>query len=264
MIPGNSILTSPDSVKVWHGFRLATLPLDQFYSKLGTVFIPATVKLQIDAGLRSYTPSVPAGLEGKPDWVPDETAILFWKSPQTYWNGFTRLAVRTYTLTHGGVYNTTGTPPMSGADFPVFFTGVASLNFNTPVYLFNNDADWMNGSINHLVAERPRNMAPEDFKVAVAAVLTKIQALNPTLGGAIALIGNEYILYWELGAIVPDMNPVNVVSGIPLLTAILTGWSKVFKPAPTFLPIDLYDVWAGMDVAAGSSFNMQFQRNISF
>ena len=67
MIPGNTVLTSPNSVRVWRGFRLPSLPLEQFYSKLGTVFIPATVKLQIDAGLHSDTPAVTAGLEGKPD-----------------------------------------------------------------------------------------------------------------------------------------------------------------------------------------------------
>src|SRR5471030_1917969 len=136
-----AIVTSPpDAVRVWRGFRLPSLAVDQFYSKLGTVFIPATVKFQIDAGLHSYTPAVPAGLQGKPDWVPDETAILFWKSQQVYWNGFTRLSVRTYTLTHGGCYVTTGTP-LSRADFPILFAGAASLNVDAPVFLFNKEAD---------------------------------------------------------------------------------------------------------------------------
>lgn len=264
MIPGNSVLTPPDAVRVWRGFRLSSLPVEQFYNKLGSVFIPATVKFQIDAGLRSYTPGVPAGLDGKPDWVPDETAILFWKSRQTYWNGFTRLSVRTYTLTHGGVYNTSGAPPMSGADFPVFFTDENSLNFNTPVYLFNNDADWMNGTIRHLVAERPRNMNPTDFKSSVAAALTKIQLMIPKLDGAIACMGNEYLVYWELGSLAPGVSPMDVLTGVPQLTHFLTGWSQVLNPAPTFLPIDIYEEWAGMDVRAGSSFNMQFKRNISF
>jgi hypothetical protein len=256
----NSIVTPPDSVRVWRGFRLQSLPLDQFYSKLGSVFIPATVKFQIDAGLHSYTPAVPAGLDGKPDWVPDETAILFWKSQQTYWNGFTRLSVRTYTLTHGGVYITTGTP-LSRADFPVLFTDAQSLAVDAPVFLFNKNADWMNGTIRHLVAERPRNMDPQTFKSGIADVLTKIQALTPQLDGAIACIGDEYLVYWELGAIAPGTN--NPVSGIALFQPVLTGWKQVLNPAPTFLPIGIYDEWAGMDVRAGSSFNMQFTRNDS-
>jgi hypothetical protein len=81
-----------DAVRVWRGFRQPELTLDQFYDKLGSVFVPATVKLQVQAGLQTYVPTVLAGLPGKPDSVPDETAILFWESQQTYWDGFTTLA----------------------------------------------------------------------------------------------------------------------------------------------------------------------------
>lgn len=258
MVVENTILTAPDAVRVWRGFRLGTLPVEQFYSKLGTVFIPATVKFQIDAGLHSYTPSVPAGLAGKPDWVPDETAILFWKSQQTYWNGFTRLAVRTYTLTHGGCYITTG-EPLSRADFPILFSDAGSLNPDAPVFLINKEADWMNGAIKHLVAERPRSMDIETFRTNIAEALKKIQSLSPGLDGALACIGNDYLVYWEVGPLAPGTN--NPITGIPLLLPILTGWHEVLTPSPTFLPIDIYDVWSGMDVGAGSSFNMQFERN---
>jgi hypothetical protein len=247
----------PNAVRVWRGFRLPSLPLEQFYNKLGTVFVPATVKLQIDAGLHSYTPSVPAGLEGKPDYVPDETAILFWKSQQTYYNGFTRLAVRTYTLTHGGVYITTA-QPMSRADFPILFKSQASLKVDAPVFLFDQNADWMNGTIRHIVAERPRTMDAKTFHTNCAKALTEIQKIT-SLSGAVACIGDEYLVYWELGALAPGTN--NPESGIPLLQPFLTGWSQVFSPAPTYLPIDIYDEWAGMDVRSGSSFNMQFKRN---
>ena len=94
------VLVAPDAVRVWRGFRLPALSINQFYSKLGSVFVPATVKMQVEAGLRSYTPTVPGGLPGKPDSVPDETAILFWESQATYWNGFNsprRAGVYTHT-----------------------------------------------------------------------------------------------------------------------------------------------------------------------
>ncbi len=246
----------PNAVRVWRGYRLPTLPLDQFYSKLGTVFVPATVLMQIDAGLCSYTPTVPAGLNGKPDTVPDETAILFWESPETYWNGFTRLAVRTYTLTHGGVYLTANS--QSRADLPVLFSG--SLKADQPVYLFDKAVDWMHGTINHLVAERGANIDPAAFQAGVAKVLSTIQKQLP-LDGAIACVGNDYLVYWELR----DAEPGTPAppSGIPQLQAALAGWSQVFTPAPTFVPVGLWDEWAGMDVRAGSSFNMQFTRRPS-
>jgi hypothetical protein len=244
---------SPNAVRVWRGYRLSTLPLDQFYSKLGTVFVPATVLMQINAGLYSYTPTVPGGLDGKPDTVPDETAILFWDSQETYWNGFTTLAVRTYTLTHGGVYDKLG--ELSRADLPKLFSG--SLAAEQPVYLFDKAADWMHGTITHLVAGRAANVDPTAFQIAIAKALSTIQKQVP-LDGAIACVGNDYLVYWELRAVAIGTN--QPPSGIPALQAVLSGWNQVFTPAPTFLPIGLWDKWAGMDVRAGSSFNMQFTR----
>ena len=248
-----SALVAPSAVRVWRGFRLPSLEIAQFYDKLGTVFVPATVLMQIDAGLHTYAPTVPAGLPGKPDTVPDETAILFWSSQATYWNGFTRLAVRTYTLTHNGVYLTQNN--QSRADFPVAFAG--ALTADQPVYLFEKPADWMHGAIAHFVAARPARLDPASFATGVAKTLASIRE-TIALDGAIACVGNDYLVYWELGPLAPGAR--QGPSGIPLLQAQLTDWSQTFAAAPTFLPIGLWDEWSGMDVRAGSSFNMQFKR----
>lgn len=242
----------PDSVRVWRGFRLPALSVDQFCSKLGTVFVPATVKMQIDAGLQAYVPSVPAGLAGKPDTAPDETAILFWESPQAYWNGFTTLAVRTYTLTHGGCYVTENNK--SRADFPVLFSG--TLTAEQPVFLFDKPADWMNGYVNHIVGTRPAAQDPAAFGVAAANALGAIRK-DIELDGAIACIGADYLVYWELRSNAPG-GP-NPPTGIPIVQGTL-DWRRSFSPAPTYLPIGLWDDWSGMDVAGGNSFNMQFER----
>jgi hypothetical protein len=246
-------LVAPEAVRVWRGFRLPALDVAQFYKDLGTVFVPATVLMQIDAGLHSYTPTVPAGLPGKPDTVPDETAILFWESQAAYWNGFTRLAVRTYTLTHGGVYATQN--GQSRADFPILFEG--SVTSDQPVYLFEAPADWMHGTVGHLVAARPAELDVATFHANVGEVLAEIRATLP-LSGAIACVGDDYLVYWELGPAAPGQK--QGPTGVPLLQAAFKDWSQDFAPAPTFLPIGLWDEWSGMDVRAGSTFNLQFQR----
>jgi hypothetical protein len=255
-IQGATTLVSPDSVRVWRGFRLRSLSLDAFYSGLGTVFVPATVKMQVAAGLHSYTPTVPAGLPGKPDTVPDETAILFWESQATYWNAFTRLAVRTYTLTHNGVYDTAN--QRSRADFPVPFSGALG---DQPAYLYDQPADWMRGAIRHLVAGRADKQDAAGFRADVSLALTKIRE-QVRLQGAIAYAGDDYVVYWELGPIAPGVPPAQVPSGVPLLQAAV-GWNQVFAPAPTHIPVGLWDEWSGMDVRAGSSFSMQFERRVN-
>jgi hypothetical protein len=250
-------LYPPDSVRVWRGFQLPDLTIDKFCEKLGTVFVPATVKMQIDIGLQAYAPTIPAGLASKPAEVPDETAVLFWESPDVYWNGFSTLAARTYTLTHNGCYVMTPIDdgqPKSRADFPVLFSG--SLKSEQSVFLFSKPADWMSGSIRHIVGARPAAQEESAFLSSVAGVLSQIQA-SIALEGAIACVGKDYLVYWELGLAAPGMQ--NPPTGIPLLEKVL-DWNHSFSPAPTYIPIGLWDVWAGMDVVSGSSFNMQFSR----
>ena len=250
-----SVPAPVNAVRVWRGFRFPESGLDEFCDKLGTVFVPATVKMQIDAGLQSYIPSIPAGVPGKPDSVPDETAILFWESQKNYWNGFGTLAVRTYTLTHNGVYVTE--KQKSRADFPEIFSGEVSVD--QPVYLFSQPADWMHGNVSHLVGARPAAQDPTKFQSAVASALSRIQKEVP-LDGAIACVGSEYLVYWELAPRAAGLP--HPPTGLPLVRAIVE-WNCSFTASPTFLPIGLWEEWAGMSVVSGSSFNMQFERRKS-
>ena len=125
MTAQDSLPVPPDAVRVWRGFRSPALSTGEFHNELGATFLPATVKMQSNAGLCSYIPTVVAGLPGKPDSAPDETAILFWGSQTAYRNSFNRLAVRIYTLTHNGVYAIQN--HQSRADFPVLFKAGLSL-----------------------------------------------------------------------------------------------------------------------------------------
>ena len=230
----------PGAVRVWRGYRAATMPLNEFLTRLGTVFIPATVAMQIDAGLDAYVPTVPGGLADKPDSVPDETAILFWDSPETYHDSFNTLAVRTYTLTHGAVYQ-----PPSRADFPVLFRG--ALTAEQPVYLIDDPADWMHGNVTHLIGGRPAAVPAPDFIAGAARALTALQSSG--IEGGIACAGNDYLTCWVLGA-----------GGSTAALAKLCGWATLVRPENTALPAGLWDAWPGMTVSPGSSHNMQFKR----
>jgi len=231
----------PDAVRVWRGFRAESMTPADFFSRLGSVFIPATVEMQVEAGLFAYLPTVPAALPGKPPGVPDETAILFWESQDTYQEGFERLAVRTYTLTHAAVYT-----QESRADFPLRFTG--QLEFDQPYYLVDAAADWMRGGVLHVVGGRDPGLAPEDFRSEVTQALEGVQK-DETLQGAIICISADYLVYWQLGGS-EDLSTLKSCC----------GWSAAFQPQRTSLPAGLWDIWSGMTVASGDSFNMQFTR----
>jgi hypothetical protein len=235
-----------DAVRVWRGFRNPSMALPDFFARLGTVFIPATVLMQIDAGLSAYIPSVFAGLDGKPDTVPDETAILYWESQDTYTHGFDTLAVRTYTLTHGAVYT-----PTSGAAFPVHFTG--QLAANQPYHLTTSPNDWMHGQVHHLVGARPDPQRPEDFRAAVQSVLAGFDQTGAA--GAIVCAADDHIVYWEL-----HTDADTAKSGLVNQLAELLGWSHRATATPTALDHGLWDPWPGLQVDPGTSLNMQFRR----
>jgi hypothetical protein len=234
-----------DAVRVWRGFRSVTMPLPDFLGRLGSVFIPATVELQIEAGLDAYVPAVPGGLPGKPDTVPDETAILFWDSQPAYAAAFNTLAVRTYTLTHGAVYG-----PGSGAQFPLPFAG--ELVVEQPYHLFTASVDWMHSAVQQVLVGRADPISPDDFRSSFASVVSSLQAAGRIRGG-IACAGDNYFSFWGAGDGADD-------AVAELLGASGAGWSHLFAPAPTRLPAGLWDDWPGMTVAAGDSFNMQFAR----
>jgi hypothetical protein len=234
----------PNAVRVWRGYRdTEKMPLPDFFTKLGATFVPATVKMQVAIGLNCYLPSVPAGLPGKPDSVPDETAILFWDSQDTYTNGFKTLAVRTYTLTHNSVYR-----PPSGANFPTLFSG--ALTTEQPVFLFDKSADWMKGPVRHLLGSRKNGVTPGDFRASIAIALASVQK-DAKMAGAIACASDDYLVYWELG----EAN----AGSLNALTACL-DWSKLVNCQPMAIDAGLWNEWPGMVINSGDSFNMQFQR----
>jgi len=221
------------------------MALDDFYTRLGTVFIPATVQMQIQAGLDTYIPAVPAGMSGKPDTVPDETAILFWDSQQTYTDAFNMLAVRTYTLTHASVYG-----PGSGAAFPTLFTG--SLAADQPCYLVDHPADWMHGQLTQWLVGRPAAQTPADFAAGLSSVLSTLQS-SGDLEGAVACAGSDYFVFWGLGeaggAAVQQLSAVTA-----------DGWAATLTPEPTTLTAGLWEPWPGLTVTAGDCLNLQFAR----
>jgi hypothetical protein len=229
-----------DAVRVWRGFRSPQLPLQDFYERLNTVFIPATVEMQIAAGLVGYIPCIAAGLPGKPETAPDETAILFWESQQTYADGFKTLGVRTYTLTHGAVYTAA-----SGAAFPTPLT--LPLQLNQPHELGGRPLDWMHEPVCHLIGARPETLQASEFAEQVALAIGHGKAT------AIICLGNDHVVYWEAGT--SDERRLRIAR-----LARCCSWTHEVEAKPTSLQAGLWDEWPGVETRPGDCLNIQFRR----
>lgn len=240
----DKFLYPANAVRVWRGFRSSQLSQTDFFNKLSTVFVPATVEMQQNVGLDLYVPTIPAGMQDKPKTVPDETAILFWNSQQTYHDGFKTLAVRTYTLTHAAVYTAE-----SRADFPLLFDG--ELLANQPYFLFNQPVDWMYGNIQHLIGALPSNLSFSEIENSISEVLRGIQS-RAEVDAAIICLSNDFVVYWQLGGEKdPGLNEMKD----------MCAWQTLIQPTNYKLPAGLWDTWPGMDIQPGNSFNMQFKRS---
>jgi len=190
------------------------MELKDFYQRLGAVFVPATVLMQIEAGLDTYVPTVLGGLDGKPDTVPDETAILFWDSQAAYADGFERLAVRTYTLTHGAVYTS-----VSGAAFPHPFA--SQVVAEQPYNLVDSAVDWMHGgTVRHLVGSRNPEDSIDAFHAGIAAALTDYEGAF-LFAAAVALVSAaetaETVTFWM--KVMPRSFFITVVYGTKITSS---------------------------------------------
>lgn len=242
------ILVPADAVRVWRGYKRSELSLDDYYKKLGSVFVPAAVEMESPLGLHVYIPAFPAGIE-KPDTVPDETAILFWETQQTYHDAFKTLAERIYASTHGPLFC-----PPSTAAFPKFLKD--TFKSEQPYYLFDTPADWMYGVVKHLVGRRPEGQAPELFLSHMQAWATAEQHRAPEgLDGAIICAGNDYQVYWEHWIDAECAKTSSIDNLAELVTPVLLK-----DAVPISLPAGLWDVWEGLTIASGDCLNLQFKR----
>lgn len=235
-----------DSVHVWRGFRAPAKSYADFAKFLGNVFVPACALLQPDAGLCAYLPSMPAQ-DGKPASVPDQTALMFWATQQAYTDAFNTVAVRAYTNLHGDVYDTT----RSSAQFPVPFAG--QVVAEQPYHLFDAPADWMLGTVRHLVGARPAAQPAADFLAAVQAWAAGYQSARPQgVDAALLCAGDDYVVFWEHR---PGDGDGSSLAG---LAALVTPYlDKVAEP---LAPEGLWDDWAGFDLVTHDCANVQLRR----
>jgi hypothetical protein len=243
----------PDSVYVWRGFKAPGKTYEQFAQFLGGIFVPACALLQPPVGLRAYLPTmVPQA--NKPSALPDQTALMFWATPQAHDLANKAIAVRIYQNLHGDAYDMvkSHTPevPVSIA------TAKGALTAEQPYFLLDEPADWMLGSVHHLVGARRPDLKAADFLSQAFAWVSAFAAKPPAgIDGALVVCGNDYAAAWihsaqrkpKLGAALAGLQALTV----PALSAM---------PKPLTLNAGLWNDWPGLDLTKDSCINIQFAR----
>lgn len=246
---------APNAVYVWRGFRAPKLTPAQFAQFLGNVFVPACALLQPRVGLRAYLPALVP--ETKPASLPDQTALMFWATPQAHDQANQSIAVRIYQNLHGDTYDMERSKlpevPLSIA------TATGSLLAEQPYYLIEQPADWMLGGVHHLVGARRPDLSPEAF---LAALYTWAAAFSqrPASGVDAAIVcgGQDYVAAWVHA---PDSHTAlsEAVEGLASLTVPVIRQDALRCE----LGAGLWSAWPGLDLTQSACLNIQLDRHAS-
>ena len=244
---------SPGAVRVWRGFRSKNITQKDFYDYLGRIFIPTVVQTQAPLGMTAYLPSVLP--YNKPASIPDEIALVFYESKNTYSQTFKRVIGRAYALLHRPVFG-----PDSVSEFPTLLKDKFSPNCS--YYLFKTKTDWYQGLCGVLVGTRIRPQTPKDFHKAIFTKLKTLQMHQQEgLDGVITVATDDYLIYWEHWNNSTNGEDSKGIYELAALTKVVMLTNKAEE---TKIPTRLNEKFNGLEIKGGESMNLRFQRRYLF
>lgn len=238
-------------IRFWWGFKRKDVARDQFVATLGDVFVPATVQVMHhrQGALTAYLPIVPPDL-GCID-VPDELALVVYKSVEEYNRASETVEGRAYKLLHNSVFG----PPSTSGSFPVRFGG--EFEAGKAYFLWSDSADWMKAHCTCLVGRRPQGVAADTFLANVGAVLAGLSRGDDATRSPSAVLvraSKNIVTYVEMwtGDSVPNAERSGKVAD-----TLNVLWRSV--AAPVFAPRSLNESGKWLNISpAGDFINVQF------
>jgi len=234
----HGVAVPPDAVRVWRGRRRADLAENEFFDKLGKVFMPFTVQMQRLYGLTAYLPAVIHGEDG----LPDEIALVFYKTRKAYDDAKKYPGGQAYSDLHSVVFDL----GKSSSGFPEFLG--QSFSLDKPYYLLQMHADWKKGIAQLYVGHRRKGLSLKDYCLNLQLEAQNIQKNPGAIDGAILFATKDWMIYWQH----------STVGNAPISTFSQTTESIMKKEAnceeiPTafFSPVNLV-------ASPGDFFNFQF------
>jgi hypothetical protein len=246
-VSGSSgLAVAPDAVRVWcgrrrRGRRRDDLKRQDFLDKLAKVFMPFTVQMQRLYGLTAYLPAVlPAE---KHEGLPDEIALVFYKTQQAYDDAKEYPGGQAYSDLHSVVFDL----QKSTSGFPEFFNH--SLSLNKPYYLFQTRVDWKKGIAHLYVGARKKDVDVEDYRTKLESKARNIQRHPGVVDAAILFASVDWIVYWQHSA----TEGVSIPSFSEVTDSIMSERARSIN-----IPTKFAASFEKLQVSSGDFFNFQF------
>ncbi|MDQ4086585.1 MAG: hypothetical protein M3177_01005 [Pseudomonadota bacterium] len=233
-----------DAVRVFRGRKHAGAPHQGFVKRLETVFMPMTVQMQRLYGLTAYLPAVLPASDGT---LPDEVALVFYRTQASYHEAKRCIGGRAYSELHDLAFDM----PASRSGFPILLEG-DRIRSDQPYHLFEAAVDWQGGESRILVGRRKAAQAPAEFLDAVGSAARRVQQEAQSIDAAIFVATDEMILWWD-----------HAPTGLGAVDYFEDVADTVYAAAPRRLriPTDLTEPFVGISVKdEGDFLNFQFSR----
>ena len=236
-----------DSVRVFRGRKNAGVRRHTFVERLGQLFMPFTVQMQRQYGLTAYLPAVLPEL--KESSIPDEVALVFYRTQECYHEAKRSVGGRAYSELHELVFDMAA----SRSGFPELLTP-NEITPDQPYHLFEPSIDWQTGYCRLFVGIRKVEVAAAAFLAGVAKAARGVQANPQSLDAAIFSATSDWVVWW-------DHSPAATATGPAHHFEAVANLVHASAARRLRIPASLLEPYAGLSLNAQTDFvNLQFSR----
>jgi hypothetical protein len=236
-----------DSVRVFRGCKKAGARRDMFVQRLGQVFMPITIQMQRLYGLTAYLPAILP--EFKESTIPDEVALVFYRTQACYHEAKRCIGGRAYSELHELAFDMSasrsGFPELLAAD---------EITPDQPYYLFERSIDWQTGYSRLFVGIRKADAGSHAFLASVAKIARQVQTDPRSLDAAIFSATSDWVVWW-------DHLPTGIATGPVDYFDAVADVVHASAARCVRVPPNLIEPYAGLALNAQADFlNLQFPR----
>jgi hypothetical protein len=236
-----------DSVRVFRGRKKADTRRDMFVQRLGQVFMPITIQMQRLYGLTAYLPAILP--ESKDSTIPDEVALVFYRTQECYHEAKRCIGGRAYSELHELAFDISA----SHSEFPRLLAA-DEITPDQPYHLFERSIDWQTGYSRLFVGTRKAGAGSDAFLAGAAKVARQVQADPRSLDAVIFCATSDWVVWWDHSPMGMATGPVHYLDAVADL--VHSSAARCLR-----VPPNLLEPYAGLSLNAQTDFlNLQFPR----
>lgn len=236
-----------DSVRVFRGHKKADTRRDMFVQRLGQVFMPITIQMERLYGLTAYLPAILP--ESKDSTIPDEVALVFYRTQECYHEAKRCIGGRAYSELHELAFDMSA----SHSEFPRLLAA-DEITPDQPYHLFERSIDWQTGYSRLFVGTRKAGAGSDAFLAGVAKVARQVQADPPSPDAVIFCATSDWVVWWDHSPTGMATGPAHYLDAVADL--VHSSAARCLR-----VPPNLLEPYAGLSLNAQTDFlNLQFPR----